>query len=461
MSATLSFGERHFGRAELGHCCRTRRLVKMADQLAAQPSGSLPQRFQNPAALKSCYRLMSRPEVTHASVLTSHQTEVFRQVCEHDGPLLAICDITELDFTTRTSLKSLGPIGNGSKRGYLCHNVLIVDPRQRGVIGLAEQILHFRTPSKGEKRGEKRERATRESRLWSAGAEALANTPKLVVVADRGADIFEFLSNEMRSSRNFLVRSGYVRNILPGHKGLPEVEKIHPYMRSLKSQATMPLELHGSPARAARRTTLQLSWAPVRLTPPPKRRGEHNSQLLAVWCVRVWEIDPPQGEKPLEWFLFARQSVTNAATARQLVSWYSCRWVIEEYHKGLKTGCNIQALQFTAESRLEPMIALLSVVALSLLQLRDAARDAKLAKQPAAQVMPRATVRVLSLWRHQEEKPDWTVQEFYYALARLGGHQNRKGDKPPGWIVLWRGWMCLQQMTTGATLQALHQRGQT
>ena len=32
------------------------------------------------------------------------------------------------------------------------------------------------------------------------------------------------------------------------------------------------------------------------------------------------------------------------------------------------------------------------------------------------------------------------------ALGRLGGHQNRKSDGPPGWITLWRGWNQLQQM---------------
>lgn len=71
---------------------------------------------------------MDRPEVTHASVLASHRQEVFEQIRNHHGPLLAICDTTELDFTTRTSLQNLGPIGNGNKRGYLCHHVLIVDP---------------------------------------------------------------------------------------------------------------------------------------------------------------------------------------------------------------------------------------------------------------------------------------------------------------------------------------------
>ena len=35
------------------------------------------------------------------------------------------------------------------------------------------------------------------------------------------------------------------------------------------------------------------------------------------------------------------------------------------------------------------------------------------------------------------------------ALGRLGGHQNRKCDGHPGWLVLWRGWMKLQAMLDG------------
>ena len=36
------------------------------------------------------------------------------------------------------------------------------------------------------------------------------------------------------------------------------------------------------------------------------------------------------------------------------------------------------------------------------------------------------------------------------ALARLGGHLNRKGDGPPGWLTLWRGWEALRLMIQGA-----------
>jgi hypothetical protein len=93
-----SFGEIHFGGAELGNKARTRRLVKVVDALARHPGGTLPHKINNPAALQAMYRLIQRPEVTHASILAAHQAETFRRIEQHAGPLLAICDATELDY---------------------------------------------------------------------------------------------------------------------------------------------------------------------------------------------------------------------------------------------------------------------------------------------------------------------------------------------------------------------------
>jgi hypothetical protein len=133
--------------------------------------------------------------------------------------------------------------------------------------------------------------------------------------------------------------------------------------------------------------------------------------------------------------------------------------VIEEYHKAQKTGCAIEDLQFSSAQALQPMIALLSVVAVTLLNLREASRDATTAQQPAVQYVDRRYVAVLSAWRYQSQKRDMTVREFYLALARLGGHQNRKRDRQPGWVVLWRGWMSLQNMLDGAEAVGFRIRG--
>src|SRR3954447_4119435 len=86
--------------------------------------------------------------------------------------------------------------------------------------------------------------------------------------------------------------------------------------------------------------------------------------------------------------------------ACRAVEWYGRRPIIEELHKGMKTGCGIEMLQFTTEAALQPAIALLSVVAVFLLALRDAGRDPGRAEEPAVRYVPGWYVEVLSAWRH-------------------------------------------------------------
>lgn len=96
-----------------------------------------------------------------------------------------------------------------------------------------------------------------------------------------------------------------------------------------------------------------------------------------------------------------------------------------------------------------PAIALLSAVALTLLDLRDASRRDDAQTRPATTVVSHDYVAVLTAWRYGEVRLKIRVHDFYYALARLVGHQNRNHDKRPGWLVLWRGWAKLQAMLDG------------
>lgn len=111
------------------------------------------------------------------------------------------------------------------------------------------------------------------------------------------------------------------------------------------------------------------------------------------------------------------------------------------------------------EERLQPMIALLSVVAVMLLTPRDNSRRVEAAGTLAREVVAPEYGEVLSAWRYGQRRMDLTIREFYYALARLGGHQNRRRDRPPGWLVLWRGWMQLRIMLEGALALGLLKSG--
>jgi len=445
------FAERHFGKAQLGNRARTARLVDLAERLTRHPGGTLPEKLKSPAALKATYRLMERKEVTHSAVLQPHREETLRRIAQHEGRVVIIHDATELDYSGLRSLQGLGHIGNGTRRGYLCQNSLAVEPQQREVLGLVNQVLYRRPKAPDRETKEQgRKREDRESLLWLRGVEGLPPDPRCVDVCDRLADTTEFLQYEVDSGRRFVIRSRHNRQIQPDHQGNVARRSLETFRGRLKSQGTREVKVSAGEERKARTAVVHIAFAPLRITPPKQRRGNHGDQPLPMWVVRVWEPDPPAGEAPLEWILLTNEPVESFADGCRVLAWYECRWIVEEYHKAMKTGCNIEDMQFTHESRLQPMIALLSVVALTLLRLRDASRRPDALTRRATEVVDREYVEVLNAWRYRHADTQMSIHEFFYALARLGGHQNRKSDKLPGWLVLWRGWCELQAMVNGA-----------
>jgi hypothetical protein len=156
----------------------------------------------------------------------------------------------------------------------------------------------------------------------------------------------------------------------------------------------------------------------VTLAPPHVRKGKYRREAVSVWATRVWEESPPAGEEPLEWLPLADQPVEDGKASRRVVGWYERRPIVEEFHKGRKTGAGIERPQLRDAESLRAGVALLGVVAVALVNLLVAAR----------RYVPGLWVRGL------------TVREFTLALARLGGHLNRNSDGLPGWITPWRGW---------------------
>lgn len=455
IATIASFGEEHFGRAALGDARRRKRLVQVANDMVRHPGGTFPDKLNRPADLKAFYRLMDNEEVTHASVLKAHVQRTLERMREHQGVVLLLHDTTELDYSGLESLKDdLGQIGEGHGRGYLCHNSLAVTAESRDVLGLANQILHCRpVVRKKETKQQGRRRKNRESLLWKRGVETLPSPTaeqRWIDVADRGSDITEFIAFEMQQQRRFVIRSQHNRRIHVAIDGQEQLCKLHDWARTLPQEGCRSLAVQAREERPERPVQLAVSWSAFALIPPRQARGEHGREPIALWVVRVWEVNPPPGVEPVEWILLTNIPVTSLEEAWQRVTWYQIRWVIEEFHKAQKTGCSIEDMQFTEVERLQPAIALISVVALSLLWLRTVSRGADAKTRKATEHFALEYVVVLARWRWREVRPAMTVHDFCYALARMGGHQNRRHDQLPGWLVLWRGWTKLQLMVEGA-----------
>ena len=159
---------------------------------------------------------------------------------------------------------------------------------------------------------------------------------------------------------------------------------------------------------------------------------------------------PPGTPPGLEWLLLCDQPVPDFAQALVCARQYASRWLIEDFHKALKTGLGAEKLQLQTAPRLFAAVALLSVVALALVDLREQSRYHPERPADAAGLDP-LHLRVL---RHQSRCPVRTVREVFLALAALGGHLGRTGDGPPGWQTLWYGLMSLRRLVEGVRLAA-------
>jgi hypothetical protein len=448
----LNLGQAIFGHAQLGDRRRTARLVETFNLMQRHPGGTLPDKLSTPADLRAFYRLCDADGVTHAAIIAAARQHTSEKISGHPGPVLMLHDATELDFTSLHSLADdLGQIGKGFHRGFICQNVLAVAPDTGEVLGLVDQILHRRDDvPDNETLTELRERETRESLLWLRGTEHLPADAKLIDVSDQGSDTFEFLEHEFHSGRRFVVRACKVRKVYAGHKPIGPKRYLKEYVESLPELGRFTMDVQAQLGRKARKSAeFIVCGAPVLVCRPHAKHGNHGNDPLPLYVVQITESNPPAGEKAITWTLLTNEPVQTFEDAWRVAGWYERRWILEEYHKAKKSGCQIEDMQFTTTTRLEPAIALLSVVAVTLLNLRDASRCTNAKTSPATTILAPDYVDVLSLWRYRKIRHDLTIHDFFFALARLGGHQNRKSDHRPGWLVLWRGWTKLQAMLDG------------
>ena len=444
-----------FATAKLGDCRRTQRLVTLGTQIAGDPSSSLPKQTQQWKDLKAAYRLLDRPEATFEVIAAPHWQLTTEQA--QAGRVLVLDDTTEIDFGPTRKARGLGPVGSGVGRGFLLHSALMVTPQDEWIVGLGGQICFHRQPApKGETRAQRRAR-DRESAVWGQLIERVGPPPEnaqWIHVMDRGADDFEVQCRARRIDADWISRvksrNRRVRDQAGTERALSGV------LAEVAVAGGYSLNLRARPQQAARRAKVAVSFAAVTVLVP--RQPAASLKALAPrpidqWAVSAREVDPPAGLKePIDWLLLTSLPVRTLEEAMDVISYYEKRWLIEEWHKALKTGCQVESRQLGTSEGLEALTGLLSVVAVRLLQLKEVGRRDP--KRTATELIPAHYVELVRRARGQVRVGEWTVRDFFRGVAGLGGFLGRKSDGEPGWITIWRGWQVLHWMLRGAQLAA-------
>ena len=463
-----AWAEQTFGKVRLGHRSRSERAVQMATAIAADPAASLPKQMGSEAALHGAYRFLQTPQVSYEQLMRPH-VEQTREAMGHHQQVLLIQDTTEVDYQHHPTTTGLGPIGNGTHHGFLLQTVLAVAPAGGQVLGIAHQEPFLRQPApKGETKRE-REQRERESQVWERSVQAIGDPPAAVQwihVGDRYSDMFPFLSLCRQRQCDFVVRAAQDRcvDLLVEQADAPVPRRSHQKQRpdqppqqhlfgvvcGWSAQGEQDLELPATKQSKARTAHLAISFGSVRLLPPLSQQAS-TLRPLVVWVVRVWEAEPPPGVEPVEWVLLTSVPVQSLAQAWERVDWYRARWIVEDYHQGLKTGCRVEQRQMQTYEGLRRLLGLLAPAAVRLLQLRATARQNP--EQPARQTLPADVVEVVAA-KAGVAAAQLTTQQCWHLIAGFGGYLGRKGDGPPGWKTLWKGWFYIQALLEGVHLAA-------
>lgn len=453
MQAVKDWAQLNFGNCQLGDKRRTNRLVQVAQDVASNPSASLPNQTETWGDLRAAYNLFDRDEVTFEAIARPHW-ELTKQRTR--GRHLVIGDTTELDFGKHRQIEGVGPTGNGSGQGFLLHNALMVEADSQEIIGVAGQTIHYRDgKSKKKENRSQRLKRKRESEVWGTVIDQVGPPRKdvsWVHVLDRGGDNFEVYCHLLQQRSDWVVRASQLdRYVLVGES--EERMKLSDYLPQLELLGTYTLSLRARPKQPAREAQLEVRVGRIKV-PPPHHQSPWVRELkqppIAMNVVEVVEVNAPAGVTPIRWILFTSLPVNTFEDAWEVITYYESRWLVEEYHKALKTGCRAESRQLKTAGRLEAFVGLTSVVAVRLLQLKSLARTRP--EVPAQRVVPRVWLQMLKLARKNLQRVhDLTVGQFYREVAMLGGFLGRKCDGNPGWITIWRGWEKLNTYVYVAT----------
>jgi len=444
------WAEAEFAFAALGDARRNKRLMKIATGLAASPGGTLPRAFPEWGELKAAYRFFDSARVDYDGVLHPH-LERTRLACREPGEYLIIEDSSNLDFSRHRRAQDLGVIGDGKGRGFELHSALAVrvegwtvEQRAEGqVVGLLDQQCRRPRPApQAESRRECLQRP-RKSNWWAKVFQMVGGPApgcRWIYTADRESDFYEPIQGCQQKGIDFVIRGCQERRLADEGGKLREVLA----GAAVLGQTTVELRSRGGePARTA---IVELRSVQVDLD-GPWRPGGWQEPLRGVWALEVREVHAPEGVEPLHWTLLTSLPCKTLEEARRVVGYYQARWWIEEYHKALKSGAGVEDSQLERGGRLEPLIAVLAVVAVRLLNAKMLARSRPEGTEAKQSLSP-AALRILEK-RFGRPKGGWSNRSLLVATARLGGFLARKNDGMPGWQTIWRGWQRLMWMCEG------------
>jgi hypothetical protein len=411
----------------------------------------------------SFYRFFDNDRVTEESLSACLHSHCLSQ-CVGERHLLLIEDTTELNMEKHrkriSSKEKLGVTGNNRDLGFFCHPTIVVNPSDASFVGIVDLHLWHREEDKQDKHERNYKRLSfdqKESYRWSERAvssrERLSSVETVTVVQDREGDIYESFCHLSQSGVDWVIRSSQNRLTTEGTL----LDRMAAFPIAGEYQMLITTD---NKKRLQREAILQVSFGTVHLCRPRDLAGgKKYPSTLSVQVVHVKEKADgvPSGEAPVEWILYTSHPVSSFEEAREIIYYYTLRWLIEDLFRTLKSkGVNYESSELESGKALRKLLVMALMAAVQILQLRQA-RDGKTQQHPSLvfseeqlacmeDVLPRLEGKT------EKQKNPYPRNNLAWAawmIARLGGWKGYTSQRPPGVIILRDGWIRFHNIFEG------------
>lgn len=375
------WAENEFGGASLGDLRLSNRLVKSVNIQAEKPGFSFSGAGKGqPKDVDGYYRMIEQPAtsaITFDAILAPHREQTIKRM-RGQKTVLNIQDGTDLNYTSLAQCSGLGLIGSNQtkakSRGFHLHSTFVVSTD-----GIPLGLLRADCEPPKEKKNTTDKKSVvpieeKKTFNWIQGlrdANALAKVlpdTRQINLMDREGDFYELFEEPRRKNVELLVRASYNRNMGNGEK------KLFDQVRSGKERGLLNICVPRQSSRPKlskqkvrekrkeRHAEVAVRYRTIQMHAPitPEHKGK---QPIPLSIVHIREESPPEGQNPVEWFLLTTLSINSLEDAIECVRWYRLRWRIEDWHRTLKSGCNVEEIAHRTIERLKRGIAIKMVIA--------------------------------------------------------------------------------------------------
>ena len=440
----MEWVKEEFCKINLGDNRLNNRLISTAESLAMNPSQSINKAIGDWEAKKAAYRLFSNEKVSAEKIFSPHLDKTTERI-NKQNIILSIHDTTFLSYDSHKATKGLGNIGGSHSKhdgkinpqGLILHGGLALT-----TCGTPLGLQNIRIYSR-----EDDNNWSKESERWLNGIRDARMTvnkdTQMIFIADREADQFELMSEAIELGCDFVIRSKVDRKL----NGAGRNSYLSWHLEILKPLSTLEI----NDPKNKRKALVNVSFSKISFNDPKVSKALHvalpNIDRVNLTVVQVKEENPPEGIEALDWILLTTLPVTDANSAITVMEYYRKRWGIESYFKILKQGCcQVEDCRLQEKDRLIRYLTLFSIISWRLFWMVHIGRINPEAE--GDEVLTDIEQKTLKCHIHKTKNPELfpklNVRECIRAIAKMGGHNGRKGDGEPGMITLWRGWIRLQ-----------------